>query len=384
MKNEAYIIAYGRSAVCRARKGSFANTHPVEYAAQTLMGVLAKCPGINPADIEDVIMGCAFPINEASMNIARLVVNRAGLPECVSGQTINRFCSSGLQAIATAANAIEAGQGSIIIAGGVEDMTHTFIPSPPEYHDAWLEENYPGAYMSMGITAENVAEKYGITREDMEKFAVSSHAKAAAARRNGKFSSIVPVNVKGPNGESILVEKDEGIREGTSMESLAGLAPCFKPDGIITAALASQTSDAAAFVVLATAEKAKEMGIKPIARLAGYATEGCDATLMGLGPIYSVPKALKRAELKMEDIDVVEINEAFASQAIACVKELGLDPEKVNPYGGALALGHPMGATGAFLTCKALDYLKDNKKRYAIVTMCVGGGMGATGILELL
>ena len=238
--------------------------------------------------------------------------------------------------------------------------------------------------MPMGITAENVAEKYGITREEMDRFAVSSHAKAGAAQRNGKFPSIIPVEVKGPNGESILVEKDEGIRAGTSMESLAELKPCFKPDGILTAALSSQTSDAAAFVVLADREKAEKMGIKPIARLLSYATAGCDATLMGLGPIFSVPKALTRAGLKTEDLDVVELNEAFASQSIVCIKELGLDPDKVNPYGGALALGHPMGATGAFLTCKALDYLKDNNKRYALVTMCVGGGMGASGILELL
>ncbi|MCR4442378.1 MAG: thiolase family protein [Peptococcaceae bacterium] len=384
MAREVFIAAYGRSAICRAKKGSFAETHPIEYSAQTLKGVLARIPQLDHAEIEDVIMGCSFPHNETGMNIARLVVNRAELPDSVSAQTINRFCSSGLQAIATAAGAIMAGQGDVVVAGGVEDMSHTFIPYDEKYQNKWLSENYPGAYMSMGITAENVAERYKITREEMDRMAVESHRKAFAAQTGGKFVSIVPVTVKDAEGNDKVVVKDEGIRPDTSMESLASLKPCFKPDGVVTAATSSQVSDAAAFIVLLSGEKAAELGIKPVARLVSFAVAGCDATVMGLGPIHAVPKAMRRAGLSVDEMDVVELNEAFAAQAIPCIKELGLNPDKVNPYGGAIALGHPLGATGVILTCKALDYLKDNNGKYGLVTMCIGGGMGAAGIFELL
>lgn len=386
MNREVVIAAYGRSAVCRARKGSFVGTHPIEYSAQVLKGVLDKLPQLDRADIEDVIMGCAVQHYKASMNIAKSVAARAELPESVAGHTINRFCSSGLQAIATAANAIAAGQGDVIVAGGVEDMTGTFEPYPEEHQNAWLNEHAPGAYMAMGITAENIVKHYGLTREEMDQMAVESHAKAAKAKADGKLApSIIPVTVVGEDGTEQVVTEDEGIRPGTSLESLASLKPCFLPEtGTVTAATSSQTSDAAAFVVLMEAEKAKALGIRPIAKLRAFAVAGCDATMMGLGPIYAVPKAMQRAGLTVDDMDVIELNEAFAAQAIPCIRELKMDPAKVNPYGGAMALGHPMGATGAFLTCKALDYLQDNNGRYGLVTMCIGGGMGAAGIFEML
>ena len=388
MNKEAVIVGYGRSAVCRAFKGSFKDIHPIEYSAQVLKGVIARVPGLDPADIEDIIMGCAVQHNTTSMNIAKSVAARAELPASVSGHTINRFCSSGLQAIATAANAIAANQGDVIIAGGVEDMSDTFAPYPAEYQDAWLNEHAPGAYMAMGITAENIVKQYGIRREDMDQMAVESHAKAAAAQAAGKLApSIIPVTVKDAQGNEKVVDADEGIRPGTSLEKLAALKPCFLPadqGGTVTAATSSQTSDAAAFVVVMDREKAQAIGAKPIARLVSFAVAGCDSTMMGLGPIHAVPKALKRAGLTIDAMDVIELNEAFAAQALPCIRELGMDPKKVNPYGGAMGLGHPMGATGAFLTCKALDYLRDNGGKYGMVTMCIGGGMGAAGIFELL
>lgn len=398
MSKEAVIVAYGRSAVCRARKGTFAkyNTHPIDYSAQVLNGVVKKVPGLKPEDVEDVIMGCAVHHNRTSMNIARSVVLRSDLPESVAGQTINRFCSGGLQAIATANNAILANQGDVIIAGGVEDMTGTFEPYPEEYQDKWLNDHDMNAYIPNGITAENVAKKYGVTREMQDEIAVESNKRAAAADEAGKLApSIIPVvvtdetgaEVKDENGNKIIVTHDEGIRPGTNMESLSHLKTCFIPEdkgGTVTAATSSQMSDAAAFVMLMDSEKAKEVGAKPVAKLISFAVAGLDPAYMGLGPIYAVPKALKRAGLTIDDMDVIELNEAFASQVIPCIKELGMDPKKVNPYGGALALGHPMGATGAFLTCKALDYIKDNGGKYAMVTMCIGGGMGACGIYEVL
>ena len=388
MSREAVIVGYGRSAVCRAFKGSFKEMHPIDYSAQVLKGVIDNVEGLDPADIEDVIMGCAVQHKTTSMNIAKSVVERAELPVNVAGHTINRFCSSGLQAIATASNAIAANQGDVIIAGGLEDMSDTFEPYPVEYQDAWLNENKPGTYMAMGITAENIVKKYGIKREEMDQMAVESHAKAAAAQAAGKLApSIIPVTVQDAEGNEKVVTEDEGIRPGTNLEKLGTLKPCFIPPeegGTVTAATSSQTSDAAAFVALMEKEKALASGIKPIAKLVSFAVAGCDSTMMGLGPIYAVPKALERAGLTIDDMDVIELNEAFAAQALPCIRELKMDPEKVNPYGGAMALGHPMGATGAFLTCKALDYLKDNNGKYAPVTMCIGGGMGAAGIYELL
>jgi acetyl-CoA acyltransferase len=384
---EAVIVAYGRSACCRARKGGFANTHPVDYAAAVLKGVLGRVPRLDPERIDDIITGCAFPINELNLNAGRLIMNRAELPESIPAQTINRFCSSGLQAIATAANAIMAGQYECAVAGGVESMTKCFVPYPEEYWNEWIKNNYIGGYMSMGETAERVAEKYGISRTDMERMALDSHAKAAAARKNGKFkNSVIPV----VNAEGLVVDRDEGIladEDGnlkTDMAKMADMAPCFRENGLVTAATSSQTTDAAAYVVLMSEDLAYALGIAPIAKFVGFSVAGCDATLMGMGPLYAIPKVMRLTGNSIDKMDVIELNEAFAAQALACIRELGLDGAKVNPYGGAMALGHPMGATGAVLTSKVIDYLLAGGGRYGLVTMCIGGGMGAAGIFERL
>lgn len=391
MMNKAVIVAYGRTPCCRAKKGGLADMHPIDFAAQALRGVLEKVPQLNPTEIDDVITGCAMPFRELNLNASRLIVNRAGLPDEVPAQTINRFCSSGLQAIATAANAIAAGQYTVAVAGGVEGMTSTFGKINPEHYNQWLVENYPGAYMSMGETAENVARHYEISRTEMEEMALGSHRKAAAARKNRKLApSIIPV-VK---ADGTVLTEDDGIladAEGnllTSLEKMAEMKPCFVPEecgGSVTAATSSQTTDAAAYVVLMSAKRAEELGIKPIAYLKGYSVSGCDPTEMGLGPIYAVRKVMKMTGLTVEDMDVIEINEAFASQSLACIRELGMPMEKVNPYGGAMALGHPMGATGAFLTGKVLDYLRDEETagKYGLVTMCIGGGQGAAAVFEI-
>ncbi len=385
LQNEAVLVAYGRSAVCRARKGSLARVHPVDYAAETLRGVLAKIPALDPREISDVVVGCAIPEREQGNNMARLIVLRAGLPDIVCGQTINRFCSSGLQAIATCANAIMAGQEEIMVAGGVEDMSKTFGMDTSACDNPWLTGHVPGAYMPMGITAENVAERRGVTRPEMEELAAASHKKAAAAQKNGEFDdSIIPVHGFDGEGNPCMVTRDEGIRPGTTTEVLAGLKPSFRENGTVTAATSSQTSDGAAFAVLMSAGKAAELGIRPLAKFISFAACGCDAEVMGLGPIYAVPRVMKKSGLMLEQMDVIELNEAFAAQAIPCMRELGMDPAKVNPNGGAMALGHPLGATGAVLTVKALDYLRRYGGKYALVTMCIGGGMGAAGIFELL
>lgn len=384
-QREAVIVAYGRSACCKARKGSFADMHPIDYAAQVLKGVLDQVPQLDRTEIGDVITGCAMPVNELNMNTSRLIVNRADLPDAVPAQTINRFCSSGLQAISTAANAILAGQYDCAVAGGVECMSKCFLPYPDEYKNAWIQENYEGGYMSMGETAERVADHYQISREEMEKMALDSHKKAAEARKNGKLKpSIIPV-VK-ENGD--LIQEDEGILADengilkTSLEKMAGMKPCFRENGKVTAATSSQTTDAAAYVVIMERSKAEALGVVPIAKYVGFAVAGCDPTEMGLGPIYAIPKVMKQTGLDISDMDVIELNEAFAAQALACIRELHLDAAKVNPYGGAMSLGHPMGATGAILTGKALDYLKETDGKYALISMCIGGGMGAAGIFE--
>ncbi|MBQ9420923.1 MAG: thiolase family protein [Lachnospiraceae bacterium] len=378
-KREAVIVAYGRSACCKARKGSLAGTNPIEYSAEVLQGVLGKVLALDPSLIEDVILGCAMPVNEMDYNAARMIARRAGLPNSVPGQTINRFCSSALQAVATAANAILAGQMDCVVAGGTECMTRCFRPCPEEYIDKKLQEMDEGLYISMGETAERVADRYGVTREAMDRMAYESHKKALAAQAAGKLDpSIVPIH----NAEGMLLTKDEGIRADISMESLAGLRTCFRENGRVTAATSSQTTDASAFAVLMSADMAKVLGLKPVAKFISFAAAGCEAEVMGLGPIYAVPKALKKAGLTLDDMDVIELNEAFAAQALVCIDQLGMDPAKVNPYGGAMALGHPMGATGVVLLGKALDYLKDNDKKYALVTMCIGGGMGAAGVFE--
>ena len=401
---DVVVVAYGRTACCKSRKGSFAGVHPLEYSAQALKGTLAKIPQLKAEMIDDVVMGCAMPVNQMSMNFARLCVNRAGLPDCVPAQTINRFCSGGLQAIATGANAIWAGQMDVVVAGGCEDMTDCFSPYPQEYMDKWIMENYEGGYMTMGETAERVADKWNISREEMDKMALESHTRAAQARLHGKLApSIIPYTKEDGTvvdyDDVILAEMDGTLK--TSMEKMAGLKTCFvaaEDGGKVTAATSSQTTDAAAYVMIMDSDYAAEHGIKPIAKMIAFQVAGCDATRMGMGPVYAIPKALKQAGFSsVKDMDVIELNEAFASQAMACIKNVVKNPmldgfqemwdaKKVNPYGGAMALGHPMGATGAFLTCKALDYLRDPETagKYGMVTMCIGGGMGAAGIYEML
>lgn len=383
-QREAVIVAYGRSAVTKAYKGGFSNVHPVTFAAETLKGVLAKIPQLDPIDIDDLIVGCANPEGTQGWNMSRLIAQLAGLPKETSAQTVNRFCSSGLQTIATAANAIIAGQCDVVVAGGVESMTrikNMFLEE--EFRDPSLVKSYVEAYMAPGYTAERVAALHNITREEMEEMAVRSHALSAAAQDAGAFDDqIIPITITAPDGTTRVIDKDEGIRRSTSMESLAGLKPCF--EGIVTAGTSSQMSDGAAFVVVMSREKAEELGIAPIARYVGFSVAGCESELMGLGPIYAVPKVLKRTGMTLDQIDTIELNEAFAAQTIPCIRTLGFDMAKVNPEGGAMALGHPLGATGAVLTCKALSRLRRQGGRYAMITMCIGGGMGAAGIFEML
>ncbi len=382
-KREAVIVAYGRCATGKAKKGYYIKRHPIEVAADTLKGVLAKVPQLDPSQIDDIAIGCARTVNKCGKNVARLVALRAGL-ESVSAMTVNRFCSSGLQTIAIESANIEAGYIDIAIAGGMEcmSMQQTYLP---EDTDEELDQQVPGAYMGMGDTAENIAADKGVTREQMDAFAVESHRKAAAAQEAGWLNkSIIPIKGYDAEGNEVIAELDQGIRAGSTVEKLATLKPCFREDGLVTAATSSQTDDAAAFVVLMERSKAEELGLKPIARLIGFSTAGCDASRMGLGPIFAVPKVMERTGLTIDDMDVIELNEAFAAQSIPCIKELNLPMEKVNPWGGAIALGHPMGATGAILTMKALDNIAMNGGKYALITMCVGGGQGAAGIFEYL
>lgn len=383
---QAVVVAYGRSAVAKSgKKGALRNMHPVTLGGLTLEGVLAKLPQLEPGQVEDLIVGCAIPERKQGYNMARLVAARAGLPDSVCGMTINRFCSSGLQAIALAAGQIACGVADIIVAGGIESMTACPVNLDiSDTFDPELLSMREEEYIPMGLTAENVAARYGVSRREMDEMAVESHRRAAAAQDAGLFDEeIVPLPGVDAEGNTIVFDKDQGIRRDTTLEKLAGLKPCFREGGVVTAATSSQTSDAAAFVVLMTREKAEALGVKPIAVLESFAVAGCAPDYMGLGPIYAAPKALKKAGLTVADLDVVELNEAFAAQAIPCIKELGLDPAKTNPNGGAMALGHPQGATGAFLTCKLLSQLRRTGGRYGMVTMCIGGGMGAAGIYRM-
>ena len=383
--HEAVIVAYGRSPITRGRKGGLADIHPVTYGGETLKGVLARVPMLDTKEIDDVIVACAMTQGIQSGNFGKNVVIRAGLPDDVPAMTVNRYCSSGLQAIALAAASIESGMAEIIAAGGVENMSRVPMQEREEDKDRELEAMRPGAYMQMGFTAEKVASQYMVSRAEMEQFAVESHAKAAAAQKAGAFKNeIVPITVIAPDGTARTLTQDEGIREGTTLEMLARLKPAFKEDGVVTAGTSSQVSDGAAFVVIMSAQKARALNCKPLARLVGFAAAGVPCEVMGIGPVKAVPKVMKQTGLTVSDMDVIELNEAFAAQAIPCINELKLPKDKVNPRGGAMALGHPLGATGAILACKALSYLADTKGKYALVTMCIGGGQGAAGIFELL
>jgi acetyl-CoA acyltransferase len=391
------IASAVRTPVGRAFKGTLRTTRPDELAAIAIEGALERVPQLDPKEIEDVILGCAMPEGEQGMNVARIASLRAGLPEEVSALTINRFCSSGLQAIAMAAERIMTGGAEAIVAGGTESMSMIPMGGNKISPNPWLVENHPGAYLSMGLTAERVGKRFGITREQSDEFSVHSHQKALAAIEAGNFSDemvAVPVSFTanrngakpGKNNSlarhEVNFEVDEGPRADTSLEALMALKPAFHTHGIVTAGNSSQMSDGAAAAVVMSAERARALGIQPLARYVSFATAGYKPEEMGLGPVFAIPKALKMAGLKLADIDVIELNEAFAAQSLAVIKEAGIDPGKVNPNGGAIALGHPLGCTGAKLTASIIREMKRRKARYGMVTMCVGGGMGAAGILE--
>lgn len=384
---EAVIVAVARTPVGKSKKGSLRDTRPEEYGAAVLKALIDRTPGLEPEMVEDVILGCAMPEGEQGMNVARMIAFRAGFPTSVPAITINRFCSSGSQSIALAADSIKAGHADIIIAGGVESMSMVAMGGNKLIADPGLVDVLPTAYSSMGMTAEVVARRYNITREDQDKFAYESNMRAAAAIEAGKFKEeIVPLVVrKRENGRwhEFTFDTDEGPRPDTTLEKLATLKPVFDPRGTVTAGNSSQTSDGAGAVVLMSLEKAQEMGLEPIAYVREWAVAGVDPDEMGIGPSVAVPMVLEKAELTLDDIDLIEINEAFASQSVYCMRTVGLDPEKTNVNGGAIATGHPLGATGAILTAKILGEMKRRNARRGIVTMCIGGGMGFAYILEM-
>jgi acetyl-CoA acyltransferase len=388
---EAVIVSAVRTAVGKAPKGTLKNTRPDDLGAAAIREAVARVQGLNVSEIDDVIMGCAFPEAQQGMNVARTAAILAGLPVETSAMTVNRYCSSGLQTIALAADRIKTGGAEIIIAGGLETMSmipmggNGFRPNPT------LAETYPDYYLNMGLTAENLAKKYEITREQADQFSLESHLKAAAAIKEGKFKNeIVPMNIfvdeldaKGRVlRKEVVFETDEGPRFEATIEGFAKLRPVFHVKGTVTAGNSSQMSDGAAACVVMSADKAKELGLQPLARFVSFATAGCLPEEMGIGPVYAIPKALKLAGLTLEDIDVFELNEAFAAQGLSVMKVLEMNPDKVNVNGGAVALGHPLGCTGAKLTATILNELERRKARYGMVTMCVGGGMGAAGIFE--
>lgn len=390
---EAVVVSAVRTAVGKAPRGILKDTRPDEIGAIVIKEAVNRVPGLKMEEVDDVVIGCAFPESDQGLNLARVITLRAGFPYTVPGQTVNRFCSSGLQAIATAAYEIMLGATEVMVAGGVEFMSQVPImgltPSPNPY----LVEHYPQAYISMGLTAENVAEKFGITREDQDRFALLSHQKAARAIREGKFKEeIIPIPAKvkeiREDGKVIVKEvpfdTDEGVRFDTSLEAMAALKPVFKAKGTVTAGNSSQTSDGAAALVLMSREKAESLNVKPLAVFRAFAVAGVPPEIMGVGPAYAIPKVLKKAGLTLNEIGLIELNEAFASQALYVIRELGLNLEIVNVNGGAIALGHPLGCTGAKLTTTLLYEMKRRGVRYGLVSMCIGGGMGAAGIFENL
>jgi acetyl-CoA acyltransferase len=390
---EAVIVSAVRTAVGKAPRGALRTTRPDDLAAIAIRGALDRVPQLDPKEIDDVILGCAMPEAEQGLNLARIAAFRAGLPNESAAMTINRYCASGLQAIALAAERIRGGGADAIVAGGAESMSFVPMGGNKIAVNPWLVENYPGSYLSMGLTAERVAKHYNVSREDSDRFSLESHKKALAAIEAGRFQDeIVPVTVTmtTPNGstrpKSSTTEfrVDEGPRADTTYDALARLPAVFHAKGTVTAGNSSQTSDGAAASVVMSAGRAAQLGIQPLARFVAFAYAGCDPEEMGMGPLYAVPKALKLAGLTLDQIDVIELNEAFAAQALAVIRQLGLDPAKTNVNGGAIALGHPLGCTGAKLTATILSELARRKARYGLVTMCVGGGMGAAGIFERL
>jgi acetyl-CoA acyltransferase len=388
--SSAVIVSAVRTAVGKAPKGKLSATRPDDMAAVAMRAAIDRLPGLNPEDLDDIYIGCAMPEAEQGMNVARVAAFRAGIPYTVPAMTLNRFCSSGLQSIAFAADRIAGGTAHCILAGGVESMSLIPMGGNKISPNPTLIETNPDTYLSMGLTAENLAEEYRISREDQDAFALESHRRAIAAIDAGNFKTeIVPVGVRDIVVENaaravheFTFDTDEGPRRHTSMDALRTLNPAFKADGTVTAGNASQTSDGAAAVVVMSEDKARSMGLKPLARFVAYATAGVPPEVMGIGPVEAIPKVLRQAGLKLENIDVIELNEAFAVQALAVIRELCLDPSKVNVNGGAIALGHPLGCTGSKLTATLLYEMQRRNARYGMVTMCVGGGMGAAGIFE--
>jgi acetyl-CoA acyltransferase len=391
--SEAVIVSAVRTPVGRAPKGVLSTTRPDDLAAVAISAVLDKVPALEKSAIDDVILGCAQPEGEQGFNIARMAALRAGLPVEVPGATVNRLCASGLEAIALAVHRIRSGSARVIVAGGAESMSLVPMGGNKPSPNPWLASNYPASMLTMGLTAERVARHYSVSREDQDAFSLASHKKALAAQAAGRFSEeLVPVTVTTstpdpktgkPVTKDSVFSADEGPRADTSAEALSQLKPAFHAQGTVTAGNSSQTSDGAAATILMDAAYARELGIRPIARLAAYAVTGCLPEEMGIGPITAIPKALAHAGLKLDDIGLIELNEAFAVQALAIIRTLGLDPARVNVNGGAIALGHPLGCTGAKLTATLLREMKARGVRYGMVTMCVGGGMGAAGIFEL-
>jgi len=400
---EAMIVSSVRTPVGRAYKGSLRATRPDDLAALAIKEALARVPGLDAKEIDDVILGCAMPEGEQGMNVARIAALRAGLPVETSAMTINRFCSSGLQAIALAAERIRSGSASVIVAGGTESMSMVPMGGNKISPNPWLVDHYPDAYINMGLGTENIARKFGITREQADAFSLNSHKKALAAIAAGNFkdetisvevkttslangngASPRPKSTPKPVTQSVNFSVDEGPRADTSLEALGKLKPAFHVQGTVTAGNSSQMSDGAAAAVVMSDARAKSLGARPLARFVAYATAGVLPEEFGIGPVAAIPKALKLAGLSLDNIDVIELNEAFAAQSLAVIGKAGLDPSKVNPNGGAIALGHPLGCTGAKLTATIIRELQRQNARYGMVTMCIGGGMGAAGILERL
>ena len=391
---EAVLVSAVRTPVGRAPKGALSTTRPDDLAATALNGALQRVPTLDRAEIDDVILGCAQPEGEQGWNIARFAALRAQLPVEVPGVTVNRLCSSGLEAIALADLRIRSGGDRVVVAGGAESMSLLPLGGLKPSPNPWMAEHYPASLLTMGLTAERVARRYGVSREDQDAFALASHHKALAAQAAGRFNEeLIPVTVAtavpgSRAGKPLVTEAifaaDEGPRGDTSAEALAKLKPAFHAQGTVTAGNSSQTSDGAAAAVLMEAGRARELGIRPLARLVAYAATGCLPEEMGMGPIAAIPKALRRAGLALDEIGLIEFNEAFAAQALAVIRVLGLDMERINVNGGAIALGHPLGCTGAKLTATLLSEMRRRQVRYGMVTMCVGGGMGAAGIFELL
>ena len=390
---EAVIVSAVRTPVGKAKRGGLATVRPDEMAATAIGELLKRTPALDPAQIEDVVIGCAFPEGEQGLNMARMISLRAGLPDSVPAETINRYCSSGVQSIVHVANAIQSGQIEIGIAGGAESMTmvpmagYKFSPNP------YFAQELPHYYTNMGLTAENLSEKYNISREEQDEFSLKSHQKAARAVNSGLFDpELVPVDVEifefdgeeRPMKKNFTVERDEGPRADTSLEALSKLKPAFKEGGTVTAGNSSQMSDGAAVLVVVSSERAAQLGLTPLARFVSFAVGGVPPELMGVGPVVAIPKALKLAGLTLNEIDLIELNEAFAAQSLAVIRQLELDEARLNVNGGAIALGHPLGCTGAKLTTQLLYEMGRRKSKYGMVTMCIGGGMGAAAIFENL